>query len=48
VSTTKVNGSAGSVADRPAIQPLNSAAELIRHPPPDRTAAFSSAGPTYR
>lgn len=47
--TTKVNGSVSSAADRPAIQSLNSAAELIRHPPlPGRTAAFSSTGPTYR
>lgn len=49
VPTTKVNGSANSAADRSAIQPPKSAAELIRHPPlPGRTAAFSSTGPTYR
>lgn len=49
VSTTKVNGSASSAAERPAIQSPNSATELIRHPPlPGRTAVFSSTGPTYR
>lgn len=48
IPTTKVNGSASSAADRPAIQLPKSAAEPIRHPPPpDRTAVFSSTGPTY-
>lgn len=47
--TTKVNGSVSSAADCSAIQPPKSAAEPIRRPPPpDRTTAFSSTGPTYR
>ncbi|RPK60069.1 hypothetical protein EES42_34700 [Streptomyces sp. ADI95-17] len=49
VPTTKVNGSARAVAGRSAIQLSKSAAEPIRQPPLSaRTAAFSSAGPTYR
>lgn len=49
MSTTKVNGSTSSAADRSEIQLLKSAAEPIRQPPlPGRTAAFRSAGPTYR